>query len=521
MKQKSVRRFLGLLLVCSMLVASLAGCGNNSTDSNTTTNGNTTTDGDTTTVDSTESESTEPVTITIGVPTLGNGWPEKEEDDFLRTALFEATNVYVDFVLIDEYYTSLNIQLTGNTAPDFFYSDNKNMKQYAAQGLIQEITQYKDDIAPVFEYLGEEYDNFTLYVDDAMYAFPKAEAVSDLYYGFYVRQDILDKYGIKAPTTVDELYDFCQKSVKDDITGLGTIGLSGKTMYPYNLIAATYGVAMNNFVIIKDGQVTNTLLDPNMKDALTAVKRFYDAGLISPNTFNSGSGTVEMRQGQAVAGVSQWSGLMKNVYLDILHQVVPEGEWSLLQPLKSNVEGVESFVGYVDYNSNDGKKVVVNNNTSEEKIKAYVKVINYLASDEGKMLSWIGIQGTHWDYDADGNAAILEGQDEAINYISTYQLIGRNDPEYLAVKFPESAEVMEYNNAVPRLTKYNGVLDVPDTYYLDDLNTYVEAQMLAFIKGDRSIDEYDAFIQELYNVYDLQTYMDIATEQLTEMGLVK
>ena len=530
MKQKRVRSFLAFLLACCMLVGSLAGCGNStnteSSASTTAASGsNTTTAADSTAApteaESTEPESTEPITITIGVSSLGNGWPTNVEDDFMRDAIFEATNVWVDFIRIDEYYTSLNIQLTGGTAPDFFYADYKNMVQYAAQGLIQDIGEYKDDIAPVFEYLGEEYDNFTLYVDDVMYAFPKAAADTDLYYGFYVRQDILDKYGLEAPTTVDELFDFCQKAVQDDATGIGTIGLGGKSMYPYNLIAATYGTEFGNYIIIEDGKVSNTLLSEHMKEALTEAKRFYDAGLVSPNTFNSGSGTIEMRQGQTVAGVTQWSTLVKQAYLDVLHGVNTDAEWVLVQPLKSNVEGVESFVGHVDYNSNGSSKIVVNADTSEEKIKAYIKVINYLASDEGKMLSWIGIQGTHWDYDADGNAVVIEGQAETINYLSTYQVIGRNDSEYLAVKFPESEEVMEYNNALPRLMKYNNALEVPETFYLDDLNTYVEAQMLAFIKGDRPIDDYDNFVQELYNIYDLQTYLDIATEQLTEMGLIK
>ena len=529
MKQKRVRSFLAFLLACCMLVGSLAGCGNStnteSSASTTAASGsNTTTAADSTAApteaESTEPESTEPITITIGVSSLGNGWPTNVEDDFMRDAIFEATNVWVDFIRIDEYYTSLNIQLTGGTAPDFFYADYKNMVQYAAQGLIQDIGEYKDDIAPVFEYLGEEYDNFTLYVDDAMYAFPKAAADTDLYYGYYVRQDILDKYGLEAPSTVDELFDFCQKAVQDDITNLGTIGLSGKNMWTYNLLAAAYGVEFGNYIIIKDGKVTNTLLDENMKAALTEVKRFYDAGLISPNTFNGGSGTTEMRQGQAVAGVSQWASLMKQAYLDVFHEVVPDGEWVLVQPLESEVEGVESFVGHVDYNSNGCTKVVVNSETPEEKINAFIKVINYLSSEAGMLLSWLGIQGTHWDYDADGNAVVIEGQAEAINYISTYQIIGRNDPVYLSVKFPEATEVMEYNNTLARLVKYNNTLEVPETFYLDDLNTYVEAQMLAFIKGDRPIDDYDNFIQELYNIYDLQTYLDIATEQLTEMGLL-
>jgi len=52
-----------------------------------------------------------------------------------------------------------------------------------------------------------------------------------------------------------------------------------------------------------------------------------------------------------------------------------------------------------------------------------------------------------------------------------------------------------------------------------DLEAYVNDQLIAFIQGERPIDEYDAFVQELYDVYDFQRYMDIAAEQLIAMDL--
>ncbi len=517
------RRIMSLLLVCCMLISCLVGCNQSGNDGTTaadktTVAGENATDG---TEEATQSKPAEPVTITIGVSSLGNGFPETDEANWFRTVLFEKTNVWVDLVLIDDYYTALNVQLTGGQAPDFFVSDYDHMKTYAEQGLIQPISQYKEGFAPMLEWIGKEFDNFGLYVEDEMYAFPRAEANTDLYELYFIRQDILDKYGMEMPSTVDELYNFCLKSVQEDVTGLQTMGLGGKQFAAYNMIAGTYGVMLGNYVIIKDGVVTNTLLDPNMKGALTAAKKFYDADLVSPNIFNKGTAVVEMRQGQTVAGSAPWSNLLKQSYIEVLHAVNPEAEWGYIPAFKSSVEGVETVVAFYDYNSNDGNKYVVNAETSEEKINAFIDVLNYIATDEGKMLTWIGVQGTHWDYDANGNAVVLEGQAEAVNYTSNYQFAGRNDDEYLAVKFPEASEANEFRTHYNRLLKYNNTLDVPTSFYLDDMETYVKDQLIAFIQGERSIDEYDTFINELYSVYDFQTYMDIATEQLTEMGLVK
>lgn len=517
------KKIVALLLALTMVLSLMVGCGNTQADPTDSSNpqADPTNSQPTTPVINVDEIPEETVTITIGVPELGNGWPENAEDDFVHAAILAATNVDVQFVVIDDYYTSLNVQLTGGTAPEFFQADYDNMKAYVDQDLIKDISDWKGSLNTVFEYLGESFDNWTLYVDDAMYAFPYGQADTANYYGIYVRQDFLDALNIEAPTTVDELYDYCVTAQSQNLSGLSTtIALGGKGWYPYNLIASTYGVHLGSYVIIEDGEVTNMLLNENMETALNAVKKFYDAGLIDPDTFDGGKGGANMRTGLVAIGSNQWVPIWKQAYLNALYEVNPNASWSLVEPLKSNIgEGSEPF-GTVDYNSNNGKKFVVNADTSDEKIAAFIRVMKYLATEEGKMTSWMGIQGTHWDY-VDGKATILEGMADTINYISTYQLIGRNDKEYMDMKFPEAAEAIAHGQNMNRVTVYNDCLNVPDTIYLDDMETYVSAQLLAFIKGERPISEYRDFIDELYSVYDLQAYMDIAAEQLTEMGLVK
>lgn len=518
------KKIIALLLMFAMVFSLMAGCSNNTPDP-------TDTDVPGVTSGSNETEPTppvnvdeipeDPVTITIGVPELGKGWPEKQEDDFVHAAILAATNVDVQLIPIDEYYTSLNVQLTGGTAPDFFQLNYDNMKTYVDQGLIKSIDAYKSTLDPILEYLGENYDNWTLYVDNHMYAFPYGNADTSNYYGIYVRQDFLDALNCSAPTTVDELYDFCVAAKNQNLSGQDTtIALGGKGWYPYDMIASTYGVHLGNYVIIEDGKVTNMLLNENMEQALTAVKKFYDAGLIDSETFNGGKGGEHMRTGLVAIGSNQWVPIWKQTYLNTLYAVNPNASWSLVEPLQSNIgTGSEPF-GMIDYNSNGCSKFVVNESTPDEKIAAFVRVLKWLATEEGKMTSWLGIQGTHWDY-VDGKATVLDGMADAINYISTYQMIGRNDQEYMDMKFPEASAAISHGQNINRVTKYNAMLDVPDTIYLDDMNTYVNDQLLAFIKGDRPISEYRDFVNELYSVYDLQAYMDVATEQLTAAGLVK
>ena len=54
-----------------------------------------------------------------------------------------------------------------------------------------------------------------------------------------------------------------------------------------------------------------------------------------------------------------------------------------------------------------------------------------------------------------------------------------------------------------------------------DLKAYESEQLIAFIYGTRPMEEYDNFVQELYNLYNLVLNVAAATETLTELGYIK
>ena len=65
---------------------------------------------------------------------------------------------------------------------------------------------------------------------------------------------------------------------------------------------------------------------------------------------------------------------------------------------------------------------------------------------------------------------------------------------------------------------YNKSVEIPADFYLSDLENYVNMQLIAFVKGERPVAEYDQFIDELYKTYDFQRYLDICAEQLVALG---
>ena len=127
----------------------------------------------------------------------------------------------------------------------------------------------------------------------------------------------------------------------------------------------------------------------------------------------------------------------------------------------------------------------------------------------------------HYTKDENGVITKLPAMNE-LGYGWAIQFTGRDDMVYCMTKFAECADEIEHAaNEVPILTHYEALVSQPEGVNMADLKAYESEQLTAFIYGTRPLEEYDAFVQELYNLYNLGAYLDAATETLTELGYIK
>lgn len=71
----------------------------------------------------------------------------------------------------------------------------------------------------------------------------------------------------------------------------------------------------------------------------------------------------------------------------------------------------------------------------------------------------------------------------------------------------------ENSGVINRLLKQMGL-------NVSDMESYINSELLNFIYGDRSLEEYDEFIQYLYDYYAFGDYMEKAAEDLAAQGLI-
>lgn len=457
-----------------------------------------------------------------------------EGENFINKALSEAVDADVTFSILgsgSDYATALNVRITGGDAPDVFAvpakTDATNTKvinkdtmyKYADDGVIMCLDPYLDQLGAVMEFTGGV-QNADLYGGEA-YLIPvkKEETV---WTANMIRADWMEAVGGTEPTTPEELLDLCKKFTFEDPDGNGkndTYGLSGPGLKVFNTILNVYGGSVSNDILIKDGEVTSSLMSPHMQEGLEMCKAFVDAGVVDPDMVANTSEVADDKAIQGLFGMTNasFAGLMRQSYQDKVHAVNPNARWELTGAL----EGPDGqYCGLLDRSDTQARYVISKQVEQDSaKLDKVIKLLNYLASEEGQRLVCYGVEGDHYNIE-EGQVVPTDRMAAETVFVWAYQLEGRDNDAYLKAKFPEWEELLPYANSYPRYEVYNSAVSAPEGFYTEDFNKYISEEMTKFIYGQREIGEYDTFLEELESMFQFSDYMESAREQLAKYGFL-
>jgi putative aldouronate transport system substrate-binding protein len=228
--------------------------------------------------------------------------PEGETIEDNRALKYIEDTLNIDIVYnwlapSDSYNDKLNLTIASGDIPDMMVVNPLQLQQLTVAGAIEDMTPYIDtyansDLKSAYaETEGTAFEAAT--IDGKIMGVPNVSPQADAPGMAWVRKDWLDKLGLEAPKTVDDIEAIARAFIEQDPDGDGaanTVGLTGtlqpiaiaSNLHGFDAIFNAYGAFPTRFYENEEGQVVYGSVQPETKEALARLAQMYQDGLIDP-----------------------------------------------------------------------------------------------------------------------------------------------------------------------------------------------------------------------------------------------
>ncbi|MDQ0086949.1 putative aldouronate transport system substrate-binding protein [Paenibacillus anaericanus] len=282
---------------------------------------------------------------------------------------------------------------------------NSSVRNSLKSGMFWEVSDYLDD-----------YENLKLIpqaareaasIEGKLYGVPFLNNLARG--GLIFRQDWLENLGIAEPTTLDEVYEIARAFTEDDPDGNGkddTIGFGDRSDLRYGSFKtlSSYFGTPNGWAVDENGKFTPEFDTQEYMDTLNYSRKLYENGYLAQDFAVTAKSDQEQQfaQGKAgiftgIIGITGLRTLAEGLNMDF--KLLPvnkisngDGEYHIWSE-GSGVNGLMAF-----------PKTVVK---TEAQLKRILKFVNDICDEEVSMYMTRGIEGVHYEYDAEGVTHII------------------------------------------------------------------------------------------------------------------
>ncbi|MDR3144835.1 MAG: extracellular solute-binding protein [Treponema sp.] len=431
----------------------------------------------------------------------------------------EATGIHaiVEMVPQVSYQEQVNLRWSSNTLPDVLFKASIDVPAFAADGAIVPIDPYLRQYAPnLSRYMAEKPDierNIKL-ADGHIYGFPYLVTASTTQPKLFVNKKWLDSTGRPMPTTTEELKDLATLFYNSDWNKNGQKDeIPIMSEYPQMIYKALLG----SFGFTAAGSYSESWdIDPATKrlryiyatdqgrKLLTYLNDLYKNKLIYQEFF-----TVDIPRFTAEAQQNRigFAFIHNSLYLD-----TAEADFAALPGPFTGPDGDKNYIGFNSEIGGQTAFITKNNKYPAET----VKWIDYLYSDEGICLYFMGEKDVTYYIDANGDPQFTDYVRKNPNGMSMEEALG-NYVIWSGGGNPTVADAKHFaNHLLPQITADSVANLAPykpqnvwgsfpfsqaDNERLailnTDIGTYVSEMRAKFIRGDESLNNWNAYVQQL------------------------
>ena len=400
------------------------------------------------------------------------------------------------------------------------------LKPLTEEFIQQNMPRYYDQVNEIYDKMWAWGKDPT---DGTLYGIPSFNMYGPTRHTLAYRGDWLEKFGMEPPTTIEEFEVWLEKCRTEDPNGNGQADEYGYTSQDmggyFSEVFGAYGVMPGQWMI-RDDKVVNGAIQPEVKDALALLKKWYGNDWIP-----KGIMTTAKRDNDFYAGIVGTMGQAGGY----APAIVPSGSYTAslqAQNPDGYIVGAPSFKGpeghYGTWEYGPKKYMLTfGSHVDDEKAAYIMKMFETIATEKDLFeLTMLGERGVHWDY-ADpeaesGSTVFLEPYTDFTKKLNEVGVREMSESAWCPIWIddiyndyldPLAIEYAHQNEGYfdPLL----GISTESSPLYSENLNNYVKQFYLEVITGKTSMDEFDNFVakwlqdggeiltQEANDLYDL------------------
>lgn len=461
--------------------------------------------------------SSEPVKLTYFVDALGDSIIQSYNENVMYQEVEKLLNIDLDFQhsTKGQFSEQLSVRVSSGDLPDMIegFSYSKGPQAAIDDGIILPLNDLVEQYAPDFLALLEsdpEIKREVVLDDGTIWCIPCLQPKREpSWRGISIRGDLLEQANLEKPETIAEFKAMLQTFKDMGITyplsfGFGYPNANGPFQRDGYFVAA-YGIGPDWYKDLETGEVQFGPLQDVYLDFLTEMHSWYAEGLLDPDfaTRQNNEMDAYIVNGEVGAFVSGY-GPSKNYQTNGQAQ---NPDFYLVQVANPSLtKGVPAQMRNQD-SVNKGNSTVITVNC--ENPEAAMTFLNFGFTEEGAMMYNYGLEGVSYTM-VDGEPvftdAMTDGSEGAWPqirekykkhtgpYNRDWEASPLSDYEYQCMNSWSQAGTDLMLPAHISLTaeessRFNTIMN--------DVFTYLNENVPAFITGARSLDEFDTFRAEL------------------------
>ncbi len=470
---------------------------------------------------------------------LFSSYPNAMADCSIYKAAEEATGIHVEFQGMSTSASNeqFNVMVASGSYPDligwglnFANGDDAEVEE----DVILDLTKYIAQYAP-------NYYNLLSTDDELLKTAVSSSGYITAFYGLTtedglakeglaIRTDELEKLGLDKPYTIED-FENVLAAFKDDGLKQPLMMLAPGAIQD-NWLAGAFDVAAfcNSFPMsvvptyVQDGEIKFGPIEDGFKDYITLMHDWYEKGYIESDfvsdnsNWNGSDYSNAITNGEAGIFYCDWGNL--NGYIE--NSEVEGFSLEATYDMHATEDSINHFGTFITKSASNGFRI----SSNCENVELACEWGDWWYSEEGSLLANYGVEGEGFEY-VDGvptftslvtdsdlgmrDALLVYASNGTINCVidnnaaaSVYSDVDKAAPEIWATGMDD-----EY--VIPTSMSLSADDSTEAANIYSDIQTLCMESIAKFITGDKSLDEFDDFVQQIKDM-GIQDYLDIYQE---------